>query len=593
MRTCVVQFAEYQKMAEYDYSPEAVDRYIQTQARIRHWTQDAARSHLCGPETPPTPGLRSKALPNSALDPHPVGYNTDGMQTTTYDQTTCYGSQLNINAQTSDGAYVHQHAYRTTRRVQPQRQLQPQLQRQQLQRAPQTLEVPPVNYAPLARNPYPALEHFRLQGTPLPLGPVQQPHLRTKLSHARSPVPTLPLQSSNGVYAPGPFPTSTGMKFTASVPSLALPAPAPAPYPSGMKPKIKIKILRDAPDAVQHARPGAAPARAGSSPRQQKQQQLQLRQQQKFYTVPRAATSSATLHLNADPRSATLGLYADPRSSYSQDFEISVVYILQGYCDISGSALKARAPAPSRAVHDAVLRRVQLVPRAVRAAIPERVVLFVSSSNSSFNSNSTFISTADSFAYPTTPVSISGSGSWQRDDCVRVNTCTYHDIGHDLEAAHGLSSFHLNGMPVPRQPRFSYNGNNHTGANCSSSSHVPPPPPPLRHPYANPLLNAFPVPPGWVLVRSTSTSAPGIAGYVCASTPPTTGMTRDGRTIAHVRTSSTPTLPVINARAHPPAIYLRTILFMSRHPRKPFIATFDYTASNGAPATNSLWIIGK
>ncbi|KAJ7114937.1 hypothetical protein C8R44DRAFT_880994 [Mycena epipterygia] len=379
-------------MTEYDYSPEAVDRYMQTQSRIQHWTQVASRSQLCDPDTPPTPAFLSKGLPKSAVAPQPIAYNTEpspGLATHTKpswahkkhdvlrriqassgdgvppaltvhtpavppaqvynytQQTNRYGSQLNITAQTSNGVYVQQHSYQQTTRP--------------IQLTPQTLEVPPVNYAPLAQNPYPAPEHFRLPGPEAPL--VSKPRVRAKSSgagtHTHSvrgggmsapPVPPMPmpqhhtvrprahssvrppgaappLQPSNGVYAnglftPAPAPTPPTFQPSQSVSSLALPAPYPyttdqhsTPYPAGqypvlgMKPKSKSKS--SATLKSKYAAQAQRPRVEDMPPGIPASQTAQLH----FYTAPRAAKSSATLY--AEPRAAksSATLYAEPRRS--------------------------------------------------------------------------------------------------------------------------------------------------------------------------------------------------------------------------------------------------------------------------------------
>ncbi|KXN82590.1 hypothetical protein AN958_02441 [Leucoagaricus sp. SymC.cos] len=42
-------------MTEYDFSPEAYEKYVATQVRIARWVDDTQRTELVGPDVPPTP----------------------------------------------------------------------------------------------------------------------------------------------------------------------------------------------------------------------------------------------------------------------------------------------------------------------------------------------------------------------------------------------------------------------------------------------------------------------------------------------------------------------------------------------------------
>ncbi|KAJ3551610.1 hypothetical protein NP233_g13050 [Leucocoprinus birnbaumii] len=50
-------------MTEYDYSPEAYEKYLATQARISRWVDDTQRTHLVGPDVPPTPLVTEDSVP--------------------------------------------------------------------------------------------------------------------------------------------------------------------------------------------------------------------------------------------------------------------------------------------------------------------------------------------------------------------------------------------------------------------------------------------------------------------------------------------------------------------------------------------------
>ncbi|KAJ7476681.1 hypothetical protein FB451DRAFT_1460999 [Mycena latifolia] len=332
-------------MTEYDYSPQAIDQYMQTQSRIQAWTTLAGQSKLCDPETPPTPAVRSQSLPRSqAHSPSAAIEKTqpawahkkhDAMrkmqasgvpvppvlrvrtpapaaapnQVYSYSQqTTPYGSQVNISTQTSNGAYVQQQSYQQTTRA--------------AQLAPQTLEVPMINYAPLARNPYPAPEHLQRPGpesvpsrrvrsksshstrAPEPAGGMYAPPVppmpdrdRPRAhSSVRPPGAAAPLQPSNGAFANGVY-GAPPRTFQSSVSSLQLPAgylaASPQNYPvlgretrkSKSSATLKSKYAQQAQrPRVEDMPPMPAPQRAQTG----------------FYTVPRASKSSATLY--AEPR---------------------------------------------------------------------------------------------------------------------------------------------------------------------------------------------------------------------------------------------------------------------------------------------------
>ncbi|KAJ7685875.1 hypothetical protein B0H17DRAFT_1204702 [Mycena rosella] len=333
-------------MTEYTSSPAAIDQYMRTQSRIQKWTSAAARSQLCDPETPATPAVASKLLTRTT--PHynnvPLPYlatdtqaawehkKHDAMrkmqasgtqvppalsvrtppappnQVYNYtQQTTPYGSQVNISSQTSNGVYVQQHSYQQTTRA----------------LAPQTLQVPPVNSAPLAQNPYPAAEHFRLQG------PESVPALRvrSKSSHGSRaapsggsiyapPVPALPdrprahssvrppgaaapLQPSNGAYANGVY-GAPPRSVQSSISSLQLPSAYSTLGPSAQYPlppretrKSKSSATLKSKYAQQAQRP-----RVEDMPPMPAPQHAQMG----FYTVPRGSKSSATLY--AAPRTS-------------------------------------------------------------------------------------------------------------------------------------------------------------------------------------------------------------------------------------------------------------------------------------------------
>ncbi|KAK7036020.1 hypothetical protein R3P38DRAFT_3183822 [Favolaschia claudopus] len=202
-------------MTEYDYSPEAVDQYLKMQNRCQNWTVSNSRTQQCHPNTPPTeygsPATNLESLPSmhsiatqrnwdqkkadamrkmqqfqtasaasaslqpyhqsraASREPSPAPVAQPVNQVYAYtQQTTPHGSQVNVNVttQTADGRYIQQQqSYsqtnsrsRTTSRAgTPSRNASRAPSRAA---TPQTLEVPAINYAPLAHNPYPAAEHF-------------------------------------------------------------------------------------------------------------------------------------------------------------------------------------------------------------------------------------------------------------------------------------------------------------------------------------------------------------------------------------------------------------------------------------------------
>ncbi|KAF8177310.1 hypothetical protein K438DRAFT_1770078 [Mycena galopus ATCC 62051] len=343
-------------MTEYDYSPEAVARYMDSQARIQQWTAITARSGPVDPSTPPTPAnapsiplpsvhggkakqmqslesvgvetqpawahkkhdaMRkmqgSSALSNLTVKTGPPVAVVPANQVYAYTQrTTPYGSQLNITSQTSDGRYIQQESYRqTTRQVNPQSQ--------------SSLTVPPVNYAPLAQNPYPAPAHFLHR---LPRANPTPSRVRSKSSESARRAP-LPSHSNGGIYAPPvpPIPErhraqssvrppgaaaplhpansayANGMYGapTAAVSSLALPNPYfPAPqqqqqYPAIDKTKSKSSATLNTryAHAAEARRPYLEQVPSGMMPMPQQAEAG-------FYATPRASKSSATLY--AEPR---------------------------------------------------------------------------------------------------------------------------------------------------------------------------------------------------------------------------------------------------------------------------------------------------
>ncbi|KAJ7737067.1 hypothetical protein B0H16DRAFT_1466341 [Mycena metata] len=312
-------------MTEYDYSPEAIDRYMQTQSRIQDWTATTARSRPVDPSTPPTPaGLQTIGLPSihtsgkamrKAQAPTATTARAHGAATGKPNQvysyrqhTTPYGSQLDITSQTMDGRYIQQQTYRQTTAP----------------LAPQTLAVPTVDYAPLAQNPFPSEEHFNSLSRASP-----NHRLRSKSGHSEH---RSVAQPGNGIYAPPvppipdrhraqssarppgaapPFQPSHGagayvnggsMMYaapTSAVSSLQLPtAYLPASQeqlhyqnPSMVKAKSRSSATLKARYATEARRPRVEEMPPMPAPHQA---------QAGFYAAPRASKSSATLY--AEPR---------------------------------------------------------------------------------------------------------------------------------------------------------------------------------------------------------------------------------------------------------------------------------------------------
>ncbi|KAJ6476514.1 hypothetical protein C8R47DRAFT_660692 [Mycena vitilis] len=337
-------------MTEYDYSPEAIDQYVKSQARIQQWTVQTALSRTCDPSTPPTPvASRSIGLPPSHATygppplPEPQSEWTQKSQTAlrkiratggtppprlavqtpalgvpanqvySYKQkTTRNGSKLSITSQNTDGQYVQQQSYRETTRA-----LHPESQ--------QTLAVPPVNYAPLAHNPFPVQEQF--QTLPRATAPPSA-RVRSKSSHSERralpseggglapPMPPMPERHrahsnvrppgaaaplhpansalANGMYAP-----------PSAVSSLQLPTPY---YPPQQQRQMqqqpqysamaKIKCKSSATLNTRYATEARRPQLQDAPPMPMPQQA-----QTGFYATPRASKSSATLYA-AEPRSS-------------------------------------------------------------------------------------------------------------------------------------------------------------------------------------------------------------------------------------------------------------------------------------------------
>ncbi|KAJ7491388.1 hypothetical protein B0H11DRAFT_2008897, partial [Mycena galericulata] len=362
-------------MTEYDYSEEAVHRYMQTQARIQDWSSATARAPPCDPNTPKTPAVRSRSLPRTRSKPKdsnsafasssPYAYNDEpspaavGVHTqpawadkkqaamrkmqmqaahatptpapanqvyvsySQQQQTTPYGSQLNISTQTqtASGEYVQQQAY---------------VQRT-LQRAPtpQTLEVPPINYAPLAHNPYPTPDHLVLPGAGSGGAPLHRARAKSSQSSRRRegsagppapghgqgiyayapPVPPMPqqaqrppgaaapLQPSNGAYANGLYPTPPA--WQSSVSSLQLPAgylPASNQQQYQQQHQQNPPARKSKSSATLNMRYAQEAQRPPVPPMPVMQQNTQKAQGPgAFYALPRGSKSSATLY--AEPRS--------------------------------------------------------------------------------------------------------------------------------------------------------------------------------------------------------------------------------------------------------------------------------------------------
>ncbi|KAJ7023853.1 hypothetical protein C8F04DRAFT_1401485 [Mycena alexandri] len=331
------------KMTEYDYSQEAMDRYMQTQSRIQDWTAATARSRPVDPSTPPTPAsLQTIGLPpthssvKAKYQTQPSRHQTQDImrkvqasaaanarpaqgvatgnpnQVYSYRQqtTTPYSSQLDVTTQTMDGRYIQQQSYRQTT----------------AQLAPQSLAVPPVNYAPLAQNPFPSEEHFNSLSRASPNHRIRsksgQSDHRSIVQHGNGiyapPVPPIPerhrAQSSArppGAAAPfhpshsaGAYANGTGMMHayaapTSAVSSLHLPtAYLPASNEqlqyqnAGMvKSKSKSSATLKARYATEARRPRVEDMPPMPAPHHP---------QTGFYAAPRASKSSATLY--AEPR---------------------------------------------------------------------------------------------------------------------------------------------------------------------------------------------------------------------------------------------------------------------------------------------------
>ncbi|KAJ7088835.1 hypothetical protein B0H15DRAFT_287304 [Mycena belliarum] len=353
-------------MTEYDYSPEAYNQHLQTQSRIKDWTSQTAQSQPCHPETPPTPAaLRSKPLPASDYPvPAVPPYKKSGLQrrrdasgapippdlnlrkpntapapvpNQIYQYTqksTPFGAQLNISAQTTNGAYVQQQLYQQTVHA--------------VRSTPQTLQVPMINYAPLARNPYPAEEHLQLPGP----GPdALAPRVRSKSSHApRAPPPGLggdgihgppvppmpdrprahssvrpagaaaPLQPANGAYMNGVY-AAPQRTFKSSVSSLQLPprylhaSAQQYPLPEQQTRKSKSSATLQSRYAAEARYPRVEQVPPMPAPHQA---------QMGFYTLSRESKSSATLHPHMvavpampAPHKGQQGFYAVPKASKS------------------------------------------------------------------------------------------------------------------------------------------------------------------------------------------------------------------------------------------------------------------------------------
>ncbi|KAJ6451281.1 hypothetical protein C8R45DRAFT_1125037 [Mycena sanguinolenta] len=303
-------------MTEYDYSPEAIQQYMDSQTRIQQWSADTARSGPCDPSTPPTPAAprsialpqtqgsatvrKMRARPNLTIQTSPPRATAPAPANQVYaytQRTTPYGSQVNITSQTSDGRYIQQQSYHQTTLA-----------------APQSLEVPPVNYAPLARNPYPAPEHLYHSL------PRENPRVRSKSSHSERPtqpiyappVPPIPerhrahssarpagaaapLYPASGAYANGMYGAPSAASSSIHLPAAGYLPATVAQYAAMDRAKSKssatlnMRYATGAHARVEQALPMPVP------------QHAQVQAQAGFYATPRASKSSATLY--AEPHS--------------------------------------------------------------------------------------------------------------------------------------------------------------------------------------------------------------------------------------------------------------------------------------------------
>ncbi|KAJ7176143.1 hypothetical protein C8R43DRAFT_1197689 [Mycena crocata] len=292
-------------MTEYDYSPEALEAHMRGQARIVQWSSANARTQLYHPDTPPTPAIKSRSLPRSKSQgplnaqynggPSPPGavdtqaaweqkkriamskVQGDIPQDQVYQYLatkTPYGTQLNITTQTSNGRYVQQRSYQqTTRPV-----------------VPQTLEVPPVNYAPLAQNPYPSSDHYQLQGAPL----VPNRRVRSKSSHG-------PRTTEGGMYTAPPVPPmpplperERGRTHSSARPSGAAPPfnPSNGAFANGIYASPHPHPHPQTPPRTVHSQASVSTLQLPSAYLPASQQQLYAQQEM---GAPRKSKSSATL----------------------------------------------------------------------------------------------------------------------------------------------------------------------------------------------------------------------------------------------------------------------------------------------------------
>jgi len=190
-------------MTEYDFSPEAYDRYIQTQNRVANWVQRTEQHRqifeAAAPGAPGVPPVVRRPSP-----PPPERYRSPQGSSPTYPRPPRY-HRAPPSSSSSDGSYVHVAPPQIRRRYPP----------------PPPIYAPPVPPAPLPFKSQPSPLVVRMDGNRLsPSSSRRHQHRSKSQSHPhRSPPPLVtPIYTSpaSSPYVPPPpviYMSSQGYPF--------------------------------------------------------------------------------------------------------------------------------------------------------------------------------------------------------------------------------------------------------------------------------------------------------------------------------------------------------------------------------------------
>ena len=149
-------------MTEYDYSPEALDRYVRKQRTIAHWVQKTKQGPMRDPFTPATPAANTYPLenperPSDDLRIHHRGLSYDGYPDRDLDR---YGERDKERGIHDD---KHKHKARSLHHTSrpPHRRHRSSSQSATLKSAPPPLPLPPHPWQmPYSQKPSPTPQYY-------------------------------------------------------------------------------------------------------------------------------------------------------------------------------------------------------------------------------------------------------------------------------------------------------------------------------------------------------------------------------------------------------------------------------------------------